>query len=170
MTTVPAAQSGPNPSAPPASSPTVNAVKRAGKATAMMIGFVLLSRVLGVVRDMVLAQFGQNEITTIYRGAFRVPDILYLLVAGGAIAPVFVPVFAEYWHNDRKAEAWKVFSAVISITAVVALILVILMEIFAPSRSRGSSFPLSARRALKRRRISRGFCFRRSGAFSSADC
>jgi putative peptidoglycan lipid II flippase len=131
MTTVPAAPSGAVTPPDPAPSSTANSIKQAGKATAMMIGFVLLSRVLGVVRDIVLAQFGQNEITTIYRGAFRVPDILYLLVAGGAIAPVFVPVFAEYWHTDRKAEAWKVFSAVTSITAVVALLLVILMEIFA---------------------------------------
>lgn len=132
MTSLPAAQSGSDPSPPPLPSPALNAVKRAGKATAMMMVFVLLSRVLGLVRNSVLAHyFGQGPTTDEFVAAFRVPDMLMYLVAGGAIAPVFVPVFAGYWHNDRKEEAWKVFSVVVCIVAVAVFALIILMEIFA---------------------------------------
>ncbi len=104
----------------------------AGRATLLMIGFVLMSRVLGVVRDIVLAQyFGQNQITTMYTAAFRVPDTLYLLVAGGALSTVFVPVFAEYWSKQQEEDAWKTFGSVISIVAVAAAVLVIIMELAA---------------------------------------
>jgi hypothetical protein len=72
-------------------------LRAAGRATLMTIGFVLLSRVLGVIRNMVIAHvFGQNEVTTIYIRAFAVPDMLYLMMAGGALSAVFIPVFTEY--------------------------------------------------------------------------
>ena len=105
-------------------------VGMAGRATLLMIGFVLLSRVLGVVRDIALAHFfGQNQITTMYTAAFRVPDILYLLVAGGALSTVFVPVFAEYCNEKREEDAWRTFGSVITIVAVAAAVLVGVMEI-----------------------------------------
>jgi putative peptidoglycan lipid II flippase len=116
---------------PPASvSGTV--ARQAHRATLMMIAFVLLSRVLGIVRDIVIAHlFGQGTETTIYTAAFRVPDILYQLVAGGALAPVFVPVFAEYWAHGKKKDAWHVFSAVICIVAIAAAVMVLVMEVAA---------------------------------------
>ncbi|MBC8102097.1 MAG: murein biosynthesis integral membrane protein MurJ [Cytophagales bacterium] len=104
----------------------------AGRATLLMIGFVLLSRVLGVVRDIVLAQlFGQNETTDIYTAAFRVPDMLYLLVAGGALSTVFVPVFAEYWNQGREEDAWRTFGSVITIVGIASAVLVLVMEVAA---------------------------------------
>ena len=95
----------------------------------MVIVLVLLSRVLGVVREMIIARlFGQNAVTDTYNAAFRVPDILYLLVAGGALSTVFVPVFAEYWNERREEDAWRTFGSVISIVAVLAAVLVVAME------------------------------------------
>ena len=106
--------------------------KRAGKATLLFMGFVLLSRVLGVVRNMVLAYlFGQSHTTDIYTAAFRVPDILYLLVSGGALSTVFVPVFAEFWNDDKQEDAWKTFGSVMSIVAAIVFVMVVVMEIVA---------------------------------------
>ena len=86
---------------------------------------VLLSRVLGVVRDIVLNHlFGQGFTTDVYTAAFRIPDILYLLVAGGSLATIFVPVFSEYWSQDKQEEAWKTFGNVMSIVAVIAFVMV----------------------------------------------
>lgn len=96
------------------------------------MGFVFLSRVLGVVRDMVLNHlFGQGAETDIYTAAFGVPDLLYLLVAGGALSTVFVPVFAEYWNENKQEDAWRTFGTVMSIVAVAALGMVVVMEIAA---------------------------------------
>ncbi len=98
----------------------------------MVMAFVLLSRVLGVVREIVIGHFyGQGTTTDIYTAAFRIPDVLQYLVAGGALATVFVPVFTEYWEKGQKKDAWRVFGSVISIVAVVAAILVVVMELLA---------------------------------------
>jgi putative peptidoglycan lipid II flippase len=111
--------------------------RSAGKNTLTVMALVLLSRVLGVVRDMVINQvFGQNQITDIYTAAFRIPDILQYLVAGGALATVFVPVFTEYWTTGKQRDAWKVFGTVMSIVACVALALVVVMEVLAAPLAR----------------------------------
>lgn len=111
--------------------------RSAGKNTLLVMAFVLLSRVLGVVRDMVINQvFGQNVTTDIYTAAFRIPDILQYLVAGGALATVFVPVFTEYWNAGKERDAWKIFGSVMSVVACVALGLVIVMELAAAPLAR----------------------------------
>jgi putative peptidoglycan lipid II flippase len=102
----------------------------AARATGLTIGLVLLSRVLGVIRDMVLTtQFGQNENTTIFGAAFRVPDLIALVLAGGALSSVFVPVFTQYWNEGKEEDSWKVFGSITSIAAVIVAALVLLLEI-----------------------------------------
>ena len=57
----------------------------------------LLSRVLGFVRDQVLAiVFGAGGTTDVFLVAFKIPNFLRRLFAEGAFAQAFVPVFAEY--------------------------------------------------------------------------
>ncbi len=99
------------------------------RATGMTIGLVLLSRVLGVVRDMVLAaRFGQSETTTVFGRAFAVPDLIALVIAGGALSSVFIPVFAEYWSDKREDEAWRMFGTIMTVVGGIVAALVIGME------------------------------------------
>ena len=98
-----------------------------------MIASLLLSRVLGIVRDMVIAaKFGQTLETDAYRLAFQIPDLLFFLIAGGALSSAFIPVFSEYLHTDREDDAWHVFSAVASVMAVVVLGFIALAWVFTP--------------------------------------
>lgn len=107
------------------------------RTTAMMIALVLLSRVLGVAREIVLGQFyGQNQISDVYRAAFAVPDLLSQVVAGGALSSVFIPVFAEYWNAKREADAWRTFGAVMAIVGVIVAIGVVILEIYTPQMTR----------------------------------
>jgi O-antigen/teichoic acid export membrane protein len=109
------------------------ATRRTARATLLVIGFVLISRVLGVVRDIVIARlFGQNTVTDVYTQAFRVPDMMYLLMAGGALSAVFVPVFTEYLSGGRETDAWKAFSTTIRLVAIGAAVLVVVLEALAP--------------------------------------
>lgn len=95
----------------------------------MTIGLVLLSRLLGLARDVVLAhQFGQGTATDSFRKAFAVPDLIALVIAGGALSSVFIPVFADYWNEKREDEAWRMFGSVMSIVGVIVAALVLLME------------------------------------------
>ena len=123
--------------AKPASEAPEDAPAAAGRATLLVMSFVLLSRVLGVVRDIVLGHlFGRNVTTDIYTAAFRIPDVLQYLVAGGALSTVFVPVFTEYWTRGQKKDAWHIFGAVIAIVGAIAAALVVVMEVLAAPLAR----------------------------------
>jgi putative peptidoglycan lipid II flippase len=106
-------------------------ISETARAAALTVGLVLLSRLLGIVRDMVMAaQFGQNQDATIFRAAFRVPDLIALVIAGGALSSVFVPVFIEFWKEKEEEDAWRVFGSVMSIVGVLVAFLVVGMELF----------------------------------------
>jgi len=106
-----------------------SATRKSAKAAGLTIGLVLISRLLGVLRDSVLSyQFGGDHDAAIFRAAFGVPDLIALVIAGGALSSVFIPVFAEYWNDKKEDEAWKMFGSVMTIVALVVTVLVIVME------------------------------------------
>jgi putative peptidoglycan lipid II flippase len=102
----------------------------------MMVS-LFLSRVLGLVRDAIIAyQFGSNASTDAYRLAFSVPDLLFFLIAGGALSSAFIPVFSEYLHTDREDEAWHVFSVVATLMGTITIGFVVFAMIFAEPLAR----------------------------------
>ncbi|MGH8103826.1 MAG: murein biosynthesis integral membrane protein MurJ, partial [bacterium] len=99
------------------------------RASAVMMTAILFSRILGQLRDTVIAyRFGQNETTDAYRAAFQLPDLLFFMVAGGALSSALIPVFSEYWNSGRKEEAWRVYSSVTNIMIGILLALVVIGE------------------------------------------
>jgi putative peptidoglycan lipid II flippase len=108
------------------------ASKGVAKASWIMVGSLFLSRVLGIIRDAIIAgMFGRSAMTDAYGLAFQVPDLLFFLISGGALSSAFIPVFSEYWHTDRKKDAWKVFSAVMTIMCLVITIFIGFSFVFA---------------------------------------
>src|SRR5580693_8439698 len=94
---------------------------------------ILLSRVLGFVREWVVAhQVGSNAMTDAYYAAFTLPDFLNYLVAGASLSVTFIPVFTKYAAEDREDQAWWVFSTVMTFMGLVLMGMVVLGEIFAP--------------------------------------
>ena len=76
----------------------------------------LASRVLGVVRDMfITAQFGTSPLVDAYRAAFAIPDLLYLVVAGGALGTALIPVFQQRRHDAGSDEAGNLASSVLNL-------------------------------------------------------
>lgn len=83
----------------------------------------LISRVLGLFRDRILAgKFGAGDELDIFFAAFRVPDLLYNIVIAGAISSAFIPVFISLYAKDKK-EAWRAASNFLNIAAVSLLVL-----------------------------------------------
>lgn len=98
-----------------------------------MAGALLLSRILGMVRDSVMfAQFGVGLDTDAYRLAILIPDMIFMLVAGGGLSSAFIPVFADYWHKGKREEAWKVFGVVVTVTILITSLLVVVAWVFTP--------------------------------------
>ncbi len=109
--------------------PTSGSVARA---SGLMIAAIFLSRVLGQVRDTVIAyKFGQGADADMYRAAFTLPDLFFFLLAGGALSSAFIPVFSEYLHNKKEEQAWELFSILSSVMGLAVVAIVIVMAVFA---------------------------------------
>lgn len=76
------------------------------KNTGIVGSLTILSRLLGFLRDHVIARvFGANLVTDIFFVAFRIPNLLRSLVAEGALTSAFVPVFSDESHiSDQAAQ------------------------------------------------------------------
>ena len=100
---------------------------------AFIISFsYFLSRVLGLVRDRLLASnFGVSAQTDAYTAAFRIPDLLFTLIVSGAFAVSFIPVFIGYLENKKEIEAWRVANSILNILILVTGVVSVLAFIFA---------------------------------------
>src|SRR3989304_4685161 len=75
------------------------------RSLATISGMPLISRILGFVRDAVIARlFGAGLYTDAFFVAFRIPNLLRRLFAEGAFAQAFVPVLAEYKTREGEAQ------------------------------------------------------------------
>jgi putative peptidoglycan lipid II flippase len=76
--------------------------------SASIISFATLcSRLLGFVRDIVIAAFfGTGMTSEAFFVAFRIPNLLRDLVGEGAANSAFVPVFCQYWVKEKKKDFW----------------------------------------------------------------
>ena len=73
------------------------------KSAATISGLTLLSRITGVVRDMLIARyFGATAETDAFYVAFRLPNMLRRLFAEGAFQQAFVPMLSEVREKDRR--------------------------------------------------------------------
>jgi putative peptidoglycan lipid II flippase len=98
-----------------------------------MAGSLLLSRILGVLRDTIIAsKFGLQDINDSYRIATAIPDMIFMLIAGGGLSSAFIPVFTEFWYTGRQKAAWKAFSVVVTICSIAAVFLIVVAWVLAP--------------------------------------
>ena len=118
------------------------------KSTGTVGGMTLLSRLLGLVRDMVYARlFGAGVLMDAFFVAFKIPNIFRRWSAEGAFSQSFVPVFADYDHNrsrqdvqdlvDRVTGTLGVVLLAITVAGIVAAPLLIL--VFAPGFATGGA-------------------------------
>ncbi len=81
--------------------------------TAVFSAATGLSRVLGLVREIVAANyFGARGPINAFTVAFQIPNLVRALVADAALSSAFVPVFSELLEKGEKARAWRVASTV----------------------------------------------------------
>jgi len=88
--------------------------RRLGTAALIVSGGVLLSRILGQLREIIFAALlGADGITDQYVAAFRIPDFLNYLLAGGFLSITFIPIFAKYLADEDEEGGWAALSAVL---------------------------------------------------------
>jgi putative peptidoglycan lipid II flippase len=102
-------------------------------ATLLLMGTVMLSRVIGYVREAYIAYaFGAGMQTDAYVAAFTLPDWLNYIVAGGAASITFISIYTRFLTQKRDADAKKTFSVVITVMTAVMIAGTILTEIYTP--------------------------------------
>ncbi|MDE0463879.1 MAG: murein biosynthesis integral membrane protein MurJ [Caldilineaceae bacterium] len=103
----------------------------ASAASLVMLLFIL-SRGTGLLREMIIgARFGTAADLDAYLAAFRIPDLLFQLVAGGALGSAFIPTFAAAWTEGSQQQAWLLFSRVLNLLTLFLVTLCGLAMLFA---------------------------------------
>jgi putative peptidoglycan lipid II flippase len=106
-------------------------------ATVLLVSTIMLSRIVGFLREMYIAwAFGATKITDAYLAGFTIPDWVNYLVAGGTASITFVSIYTRFLAEKREDEARKTFSAVITIMTVVLAVAILVAEIYAPELNR----------------------------------
>jgi putative peptidoglycan lipid II flippase len=109
---------------------TARTLARAG---ILVTGAYLASRVLGWIRLVVISsQFGANGDLDAYFAAFRIPDLIFQLVAAGALSSALIPVLAHLIADDEEARAWRVVTTVINLVLVALLGISVVVALAAP--------------------------------------
>lgn len=104
-----------------------------GSAALLLAGAMLVSRLVGYLRDAYVAwAFGAGPVTDAYIAAFTLPDFLLYLFAGGSISITFISLYSRFRAQGRDAEAEEVFSIILSFLIVTFTAAVILAEVLAP--------------------------------------
>jgi putative peptidoglycan lipid II flippase len=103
------------------------------QAAAMLAVGNVVSRLIGLARQTVKANlFGASGLLSAFEVATFVPISLYELIIGGMVNAALVPVFSDYASKERRDELWGVLSTVLSVATIVLLLVVAIVELFAP--------------------------------------
>jgi putative peptidoglycan lipid II flippase len=107
---------------------------RVGKAAVILTSAFVASRMLGLVRTSMFAfVFGTSMTSDAYLQAFLIPDLIFNIVAGGALASAFIPVFTRTMvaEKDEKT-AWHIASSALNMALVIMVALALIAIVFAP--------------------------------------
>ncbi|MBI1921109.1 MAG: murein biosynthesis integral membrane protein MurJ [Geobacter sp.] len=99
-----------------------------------VLGFAtILSRIMGMVRDMVVSRlFGAGFATDAFIAAFQIPNMLRRFFAEGALTSAFVPTFSEVHGHQGEEESRRLANVCFTLLTIVMAVVVILGILFSP--------------------------------------
>lgn len=94
--------------------------RRLLNASLLVAVFFGLDKISGLGRQIIVARyFGLNPVLDAYNTANNLPDLLFALISGGALAMAFIPVLTDTLNRDGNSAAWRLFSRVVNLAFVV---------------------------------------------------
>ena len=92
-----------------------------------------LAALMGLLRNVIIARlFGIGADLDAYYAAFKLPDLLFTVVAGGALATAFIPVFTDVLADGGRAMAWRLVSSITNLVLLIVILFAGLTALFAP--------------------------------------
>jgi len=102
-------------------------------ATLLMMSTIMLSRVIGYIREAYIAYaFGAGRRVDVYVAAFTLPDWLNYIVAGGSASITFISIYTRFLAEKREQDAKKTFSIIITVMTAVLVVGTIIAEFLTP--------------------------------------
>lgn len=99
----------------------------------LVAGGILLSRLAGLVRERIFAQyFGTSLYADVFRAGLRMPNVLQNLLGEGTLSASFIPVYAELLEQGRHREAGRVAGAIFALLLALAGVLALIGVLLAP--------------------------------------
>ena len=112
---------------------TQTANQQIAKAAGTVMVAFILSNLIGLVRGVVITgAFGTSAELDSFNAANRIVEVLFNLVAGGALGSAFIPAFTGFLTRDDRKGAWQLASGVTNLIFLVLVLISILAWIFAP--------------------------------------
>src|SRR5512136_1708869 len=103
-------------------------MSRFARSTLIVAVFFGLEKVLGFVRQVIIArQFGFSNELDAFNAANNLPDLLYALISGGALAIAFIPVLSEMITTKNRSQAWVLFSRIANLSFLVTAALAVVI-------------------------------------------
>lgn len=107
------------------------------RSTLIIAFFFGVEKLLGFIRQVLVARtFGLSRELDAFNAANNIPDLIFALISGGALAIAFIPVLSEYLQKGGKPAAWDLFSRIANLVFLCTAALSIIVAIFAPQMVR----------------------------------
>lgn len=107
-------------------------LSRLSRVSLMLAVLFGVDKILGVLRQMLISrQFRLSAELDVFNAANNLPDMLFMLISGGALAIAFIPVLTEVLSKEGREKAWKLFSNILNIAFLLTALISIVVAIFA---------------------------------------
>lgn len=100
-------------------------------AAGVIMMMVAVSRVLGLVRNRVLAHFFTAEVLAVYFAAFRLPEVIFEVLVFGSLSSAFIPIFTAYISRRKRKQAWYVAAVSLNFALLVFVFFALIIFSFA---------------------------------------
>ena len=117
-------------------------MSRISRTSLMLAVFLLADKGLGIVRQLIIArQFGFSQTLDAFNVANNIPDLLFALISGGALAMAFIPVLTEVLTKNGRSESWVLFSRIANLAFVITGVLAVVVALLADPLVRSAVAP-----------------------------
>lgn len=101
--------------------------------TALLLFFCFgIDKITAIIRQLIIArQFGLSSELDVFNIANNLPDMLFILISGGAMSLVLIPVMTEVIIKDGRMAAWRLFSSVANLAFLCSLFFAVIIALLA---------------------------------------
>src|SRR5574342_929583 len=103
------------------------------RTSALIAFFFFIDKILAFVRVGIISRQFSDSVGMLdtFNAANNLPDVLFALISGGALAMAFIPLMSDYPTTKGRAAAWDLFSRVANLAFTVTAIIAVIIAIFA---------------------------------------